>query len=390
MSWLDLLQTVIDNLRDGFERREQPIQNSNDHRMRPLTRDDVIKMIQQNGGSEGLDLSKCDLSGADLRNLSLRGVIFGRCDFVTTGYGANLVGATFTDSDLTRANLTHTNLQDAGFWEANLYEASLFAAQAQNAHFGRADLRRADLYGCQLGGANLWYARLEEANLATARLADALVTGVQLGDFLLQEKQKDYEEYFERWYARDLPAKYRERHLKLRYHEATEIYMNLKNAYLSHGRYKEASRAYINERLSRRATCAPWRAKAYYSTEWNSSILRKLWFYPKYFVTWILDWLADLLCGYGEKPLRTVLWAGVILLAFPLLFALSGGVVSRSGQMTWLDYLNYSLGTFTTIGFSQFEAQTPLAQVLTSIEALLGISTLALLMFTLGNRISRS
>ena len=103
-----------------------------------------------------------------------------------------------------------------------------------------------------------------------------------------------------------------------------------------------------------------------------------------------MDWLADMLCGYGEKPLRTILWAVVILLVFPLLFYSSGGVVSQNGQMTWLDYMNYSLGTFTTIGFSQFVPETPLAQVLTSIEALLGISILALLMFTLGNRISRS
>ncbi len=58
--------------------------------------------------------------------------------------------------------------------------------------------------------------------------------------------------------------------------------------------------------------------------------------------------------------------------------------------MSWIDYINYSFGAFTTIGFSNFQTTTALAQTLTSIEALLGISILALLMFTLGNRISRS
>jgi hypothetical protein len=69
---------------------------------------------------------------------------------------------------------------------------------------------------------------------------------------------------------------------------------------------------------------------------------------------------------------------------------MSGGIVSEAGPMTWLDYFNYSFGAFTTMGFNQFHATTPLAQTLTSIEALLGISILALLMFTLGNRLSRA
>ena len=104
---------------------------------------------------------------------------------------------------------------------------------------------------------------------------------------------------------------------------------------------------------------------------------------------WVLDWAAELSCGYGEKPMRSIVCATGILLIFPILFWLSGGVVSDTGLMTWLDYFNYSLGAFTTMGFSEFRATTSSAQTLTSIEALLGISILALLMFTLGKRISR-
>jgi len=110
----------------------------------------------------------------------------------------------------------------------------------------------------------------------------------------------------------------------------------------------------------------------------------------KYTVKWLIDWLAELSCGYGEKPLRTLLMAAFILILFPLLYRLSGGVIVVDAEMAWLDYFNYSFGTFTTIGFNNFQAVTPLAQTLTSIEALTGISILALLMFTLGNRISRS
>ncbi|GAB4546123.1 MAG: hypothetical protein Kow0063_40400 [Anaerolineae bacterium] len=178
-----------------------------------------------------------------------------------------------------------------------------------------------------------------------------------------------------------------------RYQEASEIYMNLKNSFLSHGRYREASWAYIKERQMRRATYAPWRAQLYFSEEFAQS--RRVWSWRwwlhfKCTLKWLLDWAADLSCGYGEKPLRTILWAGIFLLVFPFLFRWSKGIISEAGPMSWLDYFNYSFGALTTFGFDQFRAVTPLAQTLTSIEALLGISVLALLMFTLGNRISRS
>ena len=138
----------------------------------------------------------------------------------------------------------------------------------------------------------------------------------------------------------------------------------------------------------------PSRARHYYADELSDSrtlVSRGWWgFYLRHTLKWLLDWAAELSCGYGERPLRTVLWAGVVLLVFPLLYRASNGVISAAGAMSWLDYFNYSFGAFTTFGFDQFQAVTPLAQTLTSIEALLGISVLALLMFTLGNRISRS
>jgi len=394
MSWLNSLRGLLQRSLQGEESRHPADEERFDERPRNLTREDVLRLIEENGGPEGLDLSAFDLAGVDLRGLNLRGIVFGRGDFSGVAEGANLAAAAFSNSDLTRASLIHTDLQDASFWQATLYEATLYTARARNASFGKADLRRADLYACDLSGSNLWRARLEGANLAVARLADALTTEIKLGASLVQEHKEAYEEYFQRWYVDQLPIKYKERHLAARYQEASEIYMNLKNSFLSHGRYKEASWAYVKERQMRRATLAPWRARLYFSEEFARSQTiwswRWWWLQFKYMLKWMLDWAADLLCGYGERPLRTVLWAGVVLLVFPLLYRVSNGVVSAAGAMSGLDYFNYSFGAFTTFGFDRFQAVTPLAQTLTSVEALLGISMLALLMFTLGNRISRS
>jgi hypothetical protein len=173
----------------------------------------------------------------------------------------------------------------------------------------------------------------------------------------------------------------------------------LKNVFLNKGQYEEAGRAYFKERQTRRRTHLPLkRARQCYLDELNdiakSGLTRKyqlLNFSLRHIFAYLLDWAAEMTCGYGEKPLRTIWWAFVSIVIFSFLYSLSGGIVSINGAtLNWLDYLNYSFGAFATVGFANFSTSTPLAQTLTSIEALVGISLLALLMFTLGNRISRS
>lgn len=117
--------------------------------------------------------------------------------------------------------------------------------------------------------------------------------------------------------------------------------------------------------------------------------LRWQLFFIKYFFKWIFSLFAEISCGYGEKPIRTIFVAIFSIILFTFLYKISGGIISTQADMTYLDYFNYSLGAFTTIGFNNFQAITHLAQTLTSIEALSGISILALLMFSLGKRISR-
>jgi hypothetical protein len=180
------------------------------------------------------------------------------------------------------------------------------------------------------------------------------------------------------------------RHLE----QSRQEYADLKANFIDTGNFEDASWAHIKERQMAKKTHSPRNARIYYADELpeSRSLLSAGWwgFYLRHTAKWLLDWAAELTCGYGERPLRTVLWAGVVLLVFPLLYRASDGIVSAAGAMSWLDYFNYSFGAFTTFGFDQFQAVTPVAQTLTSIEALLGISVLALLMFTLGNRISRS
>jgi uncharacterized protein YjbI with pentapeptide repeats len=382
-----------------------------------LTREDVLRLIEDNGGPEGLDLSGQDLSWIDLSREVIRHEVEHRnhhtgsrpCWQNERNGGMNLRGVVFTNANLFGADLAYADLH-----RANLEGARLQAANLTKAWLRHTNFRDADLSGSDLGGALARLAQFEradmsvtdltgtdfdEASLRGTSLYKALLSGTklsrrELGDVILQEQPAELRVFLHRHHPRPDPRTVeiviRTRQLE----EARQVYAALKANFLETGNFEDASWAHIKERQMAKKTHHPKRARHYYADELsdNRALVSRGWwrFYLRHTLKWLLDWAAELTCGYGEKPLRTVYWAGVVLVIFPFLFRWSNGVVSDAGPMSWLDYFNYSFGAFTTFGFDRFQAITPLAQTLTSIEALLGISVLALLMFTLGNRISRS
>jgi uncharacterized protein YjbI with pentapeptide repeats len=384
---------------------------------RKLTRKDVLRLIEENGGPKGLDLSGQDLSWLDLGReaisreagpvsrrsgkrpiwksdrpggIDLRGVILENANL----RGANLAYANLYDANLecavlNVAILTRARLFRARLCGADLCWSNLSGAMARGAKFDNANLAVADLTGTDFREASL-----KDASLYKARFSGTRLGRRELGDVIVQENPDKLKALIERYYqgaARGwIEIEIRTKQLD----DARQVYAALKANFLDTGNYQDASWAHIKERQMAKKTHSPRNARNYYEEEFPQGRVlfsTGCWrFYLRHTLKWLLDWAAELTCGYGEKPLRTVLWAGIFLLVFPFLFRWSNGIISEAGPMSWLDYFNYSFGAFTTFGFDQFQAATPLAQTLTSIEALLGISVLALLMFTLGNRISRS
>lgn len=342
---------------------ERPSFNPDEPRQgrRRLTRKDIDNLIKLNGGSAGIDLTSCDLTRLDLRGMYLR--------------GARISDSHFYLTDLSGSVLGNCDLRNTNFHDTNLNNVDLYLADLENAH---------------LVGASLHKANLNRANITNARLPDNIRQAI--GDRLIQENENENNEYLTRLSER-IPENSLIHRRAFRFIEAANIYGALKNNLMSSGRYKEASWAYIRERQMRKKSSNPrmaiitYRALEPADKAWAGSSIN---FYFKSFVKWVSDWLAELSCGYGERPLLTIIWAVAIVFLFALLFQWTGGITSTHGQMTFLHYLNYSLGAFTTMGYDQYEAVTLTAQTLTSSEALLGISILALLMFALGNRISRS
>lgn len=378
LGWFIRLRQAI-NAQEIFPKQPQRPQE-------PITRKWIVNQLARQS-SYSLDLSHCDLLKIDLSGLNLRGVNFSHsrlrfanlsnCLLQDSNFShANCRGVNFSESDMSRADMTHAYLRDANLTQVHLY--------------------RADLENAIFLNANLTFANLYRANLTQAQSLTREVIGGQL----VQDSKNVYLKYYQRLLGdqHGLPSEELEEKInhigQNRLSKGEQVYRTLKTIFMNNGQYADASWAYVKERQLRRKMHALPHARHNFAQEFPIEgrflRLRRFGFFMRHFYFWILDWIAELSCGYGERPLRPILIAFVTLAGFPFIYSLIGGIVDEDGVMSLLDYFNYSFATFTTLGFEQFTAVTPLAQTLSSIEGLVGISILALLMFVLGNRISRA
>jgi len=173
------------------------------------TREEILKLIEENGGPEGLDLSGKDLSGIDLGREAIsaelerarewapgetpvwyfsgilgmkEGINLRGAKLQETNLGsAALRGADLRFADLHGAYLGYAKLQEADLGYADLQGAYLFYAKLQGAELGGVNLQGAYLRDAKLQGANLRFADLQEADLW-----DADLQGANLRDAKLQ------------------------------------------------------------------------------------------------------------------------------------------------------------------------------------------------------------
>ena len=368
-----------------------------------LTRSQIIEIIKQKGTPDGLDFSGYDLSGVNLSRLDLHGIVFGNIQMLKFAENEDVVtkaaildGAWLERCNLQKANFGRTSLKGVHFYHSDLSEATLWAANAEGSDFRKANLSKTNCFTTVFNNCRLMEANLDYANLHRASLSGATLSADSLKNHLLQENLEEYKRYFTRWYIDPhVWERYQDRSINGRYKEAEEIYLVLKNAFVNSGRYEDASWAYVKERQMERKSYFPLTARQYYGSELPgkySFISFRWWlFYAKYTFKWLFAWMVELVLGYGERPLRVAVWSIAAIIFFAFAYFQLGGIATSSGNaLGWLDYFQYSLATFSTIGFVDLIPINNAAKLLSSIESILGISALAMLMFSLGNRINRS
>jgi len=393
--------------------------------MSELTREQILKLIEENGGPEGLDLSGKDLSEMDLSWTAIRqeatrlmgsdskerpawigrepesarginGINLAESRLIGANLqGINLVGAdmqeaNLTDANLERANLMLARLQNINLERANLRNteltcsilrgARLIEANFQGASLNRVDLRGADLVWANFQGADLSYSHLEKVDLFGAESLE----GVYFYNAFLDDTRMRREQLGEA-IGEELDG---------RYDEAKEAYLALKNNFAEIGRYRDESWAYVKERQMGKMMHHPRLARKYYGEELpeNPDVWQLGWFYIRHTTKWALDWIVEWTCGYGESVLRTLRAMGVALVGFAILYRLLNAVVDVSGNpsSTWLHCLLYSGGAFTTFGVDTLRPANDWIRALSILESVVGIALTGLLGFVLGNRIRRS
>jgi uncharacterized protein YjbI with pentapeptide repeats len=188
-----------------------------------IRRAELLRLIEENGGPEGLDLrgatfvgngpsdepgdNPIDLTPKALAPLAAAcGQAKGGCRpawFWPRGgvnlratqlqrarlVGAQLQAADLIGSELQGADLEGAELQGAFLSDAQLQHANLEGAQLGGADLQRAHLKGADLLEAELRGADLRSAELDEADLSDAQLERALLCGAELEGAILSYAQ---------------------------------------------------------------------------------------------------------------------------------------------------------------------------------------------------------
>jgi len=211
----------------------------------------------------------------------------------------------------------------------------------------------------------LQFADIEEANLLGANLRRAELEQVNWGDSLLQEKQ-----------ASEASAQGDKEGMREYYRLSEEIYRGLVNTTKQLGLYHLMGEFLYKELLMRRYQIALFSPQR------------------------LISKLFDLLCGYGERPGRVVIFSFLVIICCSLIFfhvgiEFSGQRITYQIGLPWseilfnyLQCLYFSVVTFTTLGYGDY-IPIGMSRVISALEAFTGSFTIALFVVVFVRKLTR-
>jgi hypothetical protein len=272
--------------------------------------------------------------------------------------GEPMLGLQLRKTNLSGINLVHLGhkdgfrLIDCDFYRADLRESHLFGCDFTNSSLMKADLRYSNLHCANLTGCNLLGTRFEGCRLDNAIWGEHIIQEQQAKQAKTLESKKDY------------------------WQQAEEIYRNLRKATEQAGLFEISGHFFEREMVMRRYQM------------------------PMYSMHRGLSKIVDVFCGYGERPIRVVLFSWLAIFLFALCYFLlgindGGQVLSWNSEQSILENISqfmtclyFSVVTFTTLGYGDL---TPigLSRVLAAIEAFIGSFTLALFVVVFVKKMTR-
>ena len=180
-------------------------------------------------------------------------------------------------------------------------------------------------------------------NFAKVILRNTIIEKKQIKNHILQEEIKDFQ-------------------------QAKKIYLLLKNNFHGIGEYEDESWAFMKEKeMERKGNC-------------HFKTLHK----------WLWSCFLNGIFGYGDRPVRVIMSAILIILVFAYLFMISGISNASMGGFTsknFLDCIYFSVITFTTLGYGDFRPLEGCGRVFAGTEAFIGALMMALFIYIFARRI---
>lgn len=268
---------------------------------------------------------------------------------------------------LQRAQLSNVNLVNHNSKKGyDLSYADFYRANLRGAHLFNIDVRHGSLMKADLRDANMHCAKLQGCNLLGIRLTNTKIDNIEVGNVLLQEGlgKKAEKNHSPRDEVIDL------------YEQAEEIYRDLRKASEIQGIFTMAG-VFLQKELTMRRFQM-----------------------PKLSARRAMSKTVDLFCGYGEDPVRVVLFSLLLIFISALFYfffgiAFDGAVVKFRMEQTFFanalalaECLYYSVVTFTTLGYGDF---TPIgfSRLVAATEAFTGSFTIALFVVVFVKKMTR-
>ncbi|SON50446.1 ion channel [Vibrio tapetis] len=266
---------------------------------------------------------------------------------------------------LARTKLNDINLVNRGSKAGyRCRNVDFYRADLSDAHFFGLDLRGTSLMKASLSGGNLHCAQMEGCNLLGTDFTRARLENVVWGKELEQEKR-----------AEEVLKKGDKKKAVSYFQEAEEVARAIRKQCEKEGLFETAGSFFKKEMKFRRYQM------------------------PLFSTKRIISRLVDLFCGYGESPMRVVLFSMFLIWICSVAYFFLGTTASNTYTVQEHGYfyahafeffnaVYFSVVTFTTLGYGDI-SPIGFARFVAAFEAFMGSFTMALFVVVFVKKMTR-
>lgn len=369
---------------------------------------------------------KTSFSGITFNDLAIfmKTTFHGDAEFIGVNFQEDAI---FNNANFNKAHFNATNFKWSAIFNESSFKWAFFPLvnfygktqfgnlkKLERMHFTETKFSSgiSSLFGFNEGKATFNNALLENISLSLKLGKDAMIDFENTRLSNTNIKRKDLEGHIKQENEEDFV-------------QAKEIYLLIKNNFHSIGRYDDESWAFIKEKDMERMD----KSFYYFLNKYKkyslfkkifaqSNLLKNIIIKTKIFRKWLfskkaIEWfnlsVSDFIYQYGENPLRVIRFALIIIFLFAITLNFSGIVNSDRTNLiiefikesqgdkytlkylgpileSFLNCLYFSVVTFTTLGYGDFQPASGLSRIFVSLESIIGAITMALFVYTFARR----